>query len=185
MLNRLPRRYSDRHPDASREFGGTVTCRTVDRARLNTFKSQSHSDTSTHTLGLGNTNTKRQPSPSEPASPLGEYMFYAPAPKPDEEGSQDEEDSQQPPAGPTRHAKTPHPTTELSSTLRAPPRKIGSKDFFLNLFRKAGDNSPESPYVNSSWSFSTPPSTSPSHAPIYMPLHPHLVWYWGYRLWAW
>jgi len=36
-----------------------VTCRTVDRARLNTFKSQSHSDTSTYTLGLGDTNTKR------------------------------------------------------------------------------------------------------------------------------
>jgi len=184
----------------------------IDHA-LNTFKGHSHSDPHTHMLGLGgdtNSNMKKQPSPSEPASSLGEYTFYA-APKPDEEGSKEEDNSlsssRRPslphiyndlplpplPSPSTRTTRRPRsagqdassPTTEPSSAPRAPPRKLGSKYSLLNLFRKAGDNSPESPYVHSSWSFSTPPSASPSHTPIYMPLHPHLVWYWVYRLWAW
>src|SRR5882762_9075317 len=51
---------------------------------LHTFKSHSLSDT--------NTNPKRQPSPVELTSPSGGYMFYSPAPKPDEE-SKDNENS--------------------------------------------------------------------------------------------
>jgi hypothetical protein len=68
-----------------------VTRLAIGRA-LNTFKSHSHSNTHTHTLGVGDTNTERRPLPGEPASPFGEYTFYAPAPKPDRE-LEDEDDS--------------------------------------------------------------------------------------------
>jgi hypothetical protein len=156
------------------------------------------------TLSFGPHHTYTYPWRYEPASPLGEDTVYTSASKPDKQGSKDGDDSLSssrrhslpyiynelpllPPLSPSTTTRTRRPhsadqdtspasttATKPSSSFPCAPHKLSSKYSLLNLFRKAGDNTPESsPYVHSLSSFSTPLFMSPSPAPGPAPLPPH------------
>jgi hypothetical protein len=152
----------------------------IDHA-LNTLKAHSHCDTHSHTLA--DTHWKRQNSSAEPASPLGEYIFYPT--KLDSEANNNEVSPRRPSLLHI-YGELPVPSSSTSrrpwlagqdaepEPLRVPARKLGSKYLLLNLFRKAGEmpntgfSTPESPYNPSSSIYT--PSTSPSPTPITIPL---------------